>query len=233
LARLGVFGIAESSLEAGYGFERRRGLRLGLRLGDGFVDWFDGGFDRAGLTKLDDLLEAAVELAEVASGVEGDAGHLLGSVAVAEGDAEDFDFGGDVAAAAVVVDEGVVVDVAVEVFDGGGTTEILGGAAAAEAPPAGGGLVEEEGFGDSLRLPFGFEGVADGLELGEFGFLAVGEDGLGGESMGDAVQANGGFATGGARAGGLLGVGAVGGDLAVGCHSKLLKNKSQIGFDAF
>src|SRR5579862_4753621 len=56
LGRPAEVHIAEIGLEAGYGLERRRGLRLGLRLEDGLVDW-SAGFDRAGLAKLDDLLE--------------------------------------------------------------------------------------------------------------------------------------------------------------------------------
>src|SRR5579872_2646455 len=116
----------------------------------------------------------------------------------------------------------------IEVFGGVGGAEVLGGAAAAEAPPAGGGLVEEEGFNEGLGAPLGFEGGADGLELGELVFLAVGEDGLGGESVSDAVEADSGFSTGGARAGGFPGVGAVGSDLLAGCHCNLLKTKAKL-----
>jgi len=107
---------------------------------------------------------------------------------------------GDVAAFA---DVGAVI-VETVVPDAG-----FGAVEAAEAPGG-----EDDGLGEDLLaggggLEIAEEGVAEGVV---FGLVLGGEDGaLGGEAVAEGVEAGDGLAFGGAGAGGLLGVGAVGG----------------------
>lgn len=107
---------------------------------------------------------------------------------------------GDVAAFA---DVGAVI-VETVVPDAG-----FGAVEAAEAPGG-----EDDGLGEDLLagaggLEIAEEGVAEGVVLG---LVLCGEDGaLGGEAVAEGVEAGDGLAFGGTRTGGLLGIGAVGG----------------------
>ena len=83
---------------------------------------------------------------------------------------------------------------------------------AAETPCDVGELVDEEGFGGSLGVVFGVEGLTVGVEV--FALFAEEDGGLGGEGVFEGVERGDGFAFGGAGAGAFECVGAVGEEAA-------------------
>ena len=81
-------------------------------------------------------------------------------------------------------------------------------------------LFHEDGFQGGGRLEFIEKGGLESVEI--FRIFAVEEMGGGCEAVGDGVAGGFSFAFGGGRAGGLLGVGAIGCDLGFGGHGSLL-----------
>jgi len=166
------------------------------------------GAPAGGLDALE-LVEGAVEGAldagfVAAEGVE-DAG---GGTGVPAEDVGEFVFLGEV----------VVVGFEVRLVVGEAEIEEAGfdSAAAGEAPLGHDGLVDEGGFEGAGGLEVIEEGVEEFVE-GLF-VLAVDDGVVGGESVFEGIEANGGLAFGGFGAGAELGVAAVGVDLCFGCH---------------
>ena len=164
------------------------------------------------------------------AGAEGFAGGFKGLLAVGLESCQ-FPEGAVVGAlgAAGVEVEGAQVRVEFRCEEGiemgveGGGEGGFGEAAAAEGPGGVGELGEEVGFEGAVGLDGEAEIVHEGLE---FEFLAGEDDELaGGEAMGPAIGGGFGFALMRAGAGGVLGVGAVGGDLGGGGHGGQVLSK--------
>ena len=104
----------------------------------------------------------------------------------------------------------------VMVVDGAG----FGAQGAAEAPVGDGHAFDLEVFEEVAGLEVVDEGLQEGLELfGGFLVVAGGDDdGLGEEAVFEGVEADAGFALGGAWSGGFSGVAAVGIDSGAGGH---------------
>jgi len=83
-------------------------------------------------------------------------------------------------------------------------------------PESHGHLLDQGSLGGSGRLPFGFETGGEALVLG--GIFSFEQELAGAEAVHEGVLADGGLSLRGARAGGLLGVQAIGGNLFFGCH---------------
>ena len=87
---------------------------------------------------------------------------------------------------------------------------------AAQTPGGHGHLLDEQGFGGTGGLVFGEKGIE---QFPEFVGIFVGKDGgLGGESVAEGVERDGGATFGSARAGGVLGVATIGVELTLGRH---------------
>ena len=156
-----------------------------------------------------ELVEGSVERALDAGFIAGQDGERVGVTDVAEEDGGEAVEAGE-APALVVKAAGVFGQAE---LDGGGfhTTD------AAEAPGGHDDLLDEEDFDGAEGLVMLFVRLGDFLELV---FVFEREDGvLGGESMFEGIEANGGLARGGLGTSGVEGVGAVGVNLFLGGHS--------------
>ena len=111
----------------------------------------------------------------------------------------------------------------VEVGSAGAVPDVGFGAVEAVGKPVGGeeGLDEEAVFG-GVGLEAVVVGGGEGGEIVE-GFAGE-EDGFGGDTEFEGVEAADGFAFGGARTGGFLGVGAIGGEL-FGCRHRASRDR--------
>ena len=83
--------------------------------------------------------------------------------------------------------------------------------------------VDVEGFGGGLGVVLVHVFSDKGVVIG--GVFAGDDDGFGVDAVLQGVEAGGGLALGGAGSGGLLRVGAIGGDLCGGCHDSDLAHE--------
>jgi len=168
-----------------------------------------GGDRGAGGPEALKLTVGAVEGALDAGFVAGQEGKRVGAAGVAEEDEGHAVVGDEVAV--LRVDVSAVIDQA----------ECVGadfhGAGAGKAPGGHDHLMDEEGFDGIERLEMVQVGIEEFVELA---FVLARDDSvLGGESMFEGIEADGGLALGGFGAGAALGVPAIGFDLQFGGHN--------------